>query len=346
MNPPIGCAQALRDDTPHGYVWSRAARTIGYLQSLMAGLGGASRAGPARALQGAATQARPFTHDPLTPAAFALAGLAERAGVPSGVLNVLTGDAPAIGDAMVKSEAVSLPVVPCGHLPCHCLYGPSWHAGVYILCSAVSRTCSLRARQVELCQLLRQCRATCASIQLPACHTRVSLRPGRVLPAGGGPPSQVRKIGFTGSTAVGKLLMAGAAGTVKRVSLELGGNAPFIVFEDAGKLCFAFCPEVSWWPLRAMCPVMPGAVAMVLCCLHACKRGCPLHCRAAADIEKAARDVAASSHRNSGQTCICTNRVLVHVRCPCCSPALLFTADPAPPAASLLFCGLSCVSWV
>jgi succinate-semialdehyde dehydrogenase/glutarate-semialdehyde dehydrogenase len=43
----------------------------------------------------------------------------------------------------------------------------------------------------------------------------------------------VRKIGFTGSTAVGKLLMKQAAGTVKKVSLELGGNAPFIVFDDA-----------------------------------------------------------------------------------------------------------------
>lgn len=43
----------------------------------------------------------------------------------------------------------------------------------------------------------------------------------------------VRKISFTGSTAVGKLLMAQAAGTVKKVSLELGGNAPFIVFDDA-----------------------------------------------------------------------------------------------------------------
>ncbi len=43
----------------------------------------------------------------------------------------------------------------------------------------------------------------------------------------------VRKIGFTGSTAVGKLLMQQAAGTVKKVSLELGGNAPFIVFDDA-----------------------------------------------------------------------------------------------------------------
>jgi succinate-semialdehyde dehydrogenase/glutarate-semialdehyde dehydrogenase len=43
----------------------------------------------------------------------------------------------------------------------------------------------------------------------------------------------VRKLGFTGSTAVGKLLLAQSAGQVKRVSLELGGNSPFIVFDDA-----------------------------------------------------------------------------------------------------------------
>jgi succinate-semialdehyde dehydrogenase/glutarate-semialdehyde dehydrogenase len=72
----------------------------------------------------------------------------------------------------------------------------------------------------------------------------------------------VRKIGFTGSTAVGKALYAAAAPTVKRVSLELGGNAPFIIFEDA-------------------------------------------------DLDRAARDVVLSSYRNAGQTCICTNRVLV-----------------------------------
>lgn len=45
--------------------------------------------------------------------------------------------------------------------------------------------------------------------------------------------SRVRKITFTGSTAVGKLLMKGAADTVKKISLELGGHAPLIVFEDA-----------------------------------------------------------------------------------------------------------------
>jgi succinate-semialdehyde dehydrogenase/glutarate-semialdehyde dehydrogenase len=43
----------------------------------------------------------------------------------------------------------------------------------------------------------------------------------------------VRKLSFTGSTGVGKLLLSQAAGTVKRVSMELGGNAPFIVFDDA-----------------------------------------------------------------------------------------------------------------
>ncbi|MCB0271307.1 MAG: aldehyde dehydrogenase family protein, partial [Calditrichaeota bacterium] len=43
----------------------------------------------------------------------------------------------------------------------------------------------------------------------------------------------VRKLSFTGSTRVGKLLMEQCAGTVKKVGLELGGNAPFIVFDDA-----------------------------------------------------------------------------------------------------------------
>ena len=45
--------------------------------------------------------------------------------------------------------------------------------------------------------------------------------------------SRVRKITFTGSTAVGKLLARDSAATLKKLSLELGGNAPFIVFDDA-----------------------------------------------------------------------------------------------------------------
>src|SRR6266699_354561 len=72
----------------------------------------------------------------------------------------------------------------------------------------------------------------------------------------------VRKVTFTGSTAVGKKLMAQCAGTVKKLSLELGGNAPFIVFEDA-------------------------------------------------DLDAAVEGAIASKYRNTGQTCVCTNRVLV-----------------------------------
>ena len=85
----------------------------------------------------------------LTPmSAFALAELAERAGIPKGVINMVSGDAPAIGEVFTTHP-------------------------------------------------------------------------------------DVRKITFTGSTRVGKLLMGQASGTMKRVSMELGGNAPFIVFDDA-----------------------------------------------------------------------------------------------------------------
>uniref|UniRef100_UPI0033414784 NAD-dependent succinate-semialdehyde dehydrogenase n=1 Tax=Bosea sp. (in: a-proteobacteria) TaxID=1871050 RepID=UPI0033414784 len=72
----------------------------------------------------------------------------------------------------------------------------------------------------------------------------------------------VRFIGFTGSTPVGKLLMQQAASTVKKVGLELGGNAPFIVFDDA-------------------------------------------------DLDAAVQGAIAAKFRNMGQTCVCTNRLLV-----------------------------------
>ncbi len=74
---------------------------------------------------------------------------------------------------------------------------------------------------------------------------------------------KVRKLSFTGSTAVGKRLMAQCADGVKRVSLELGGNAPFIVFADA-------------------------------------------------DLDAAVAGALASKYRNTGQTCVCANRFLVH----------------------------------
>src|SRR5215217_7065841 len=89
---------------------------------------------------------KPAPETPLT--ALALAVLAERAGLPAGVLNIITGDAPAIGGVLTSHPAVKF-------------------------------------------------------------------------------------VGFTGSTEVGKLLMRQAASTVKKVGLELGGNAPFIVFDDA-----------------------------------------------------------------------------------------------------------------
>ena len=73
----------------------------------------------------------------------------------------------------------------------------------------------------------------------------------------------VRKLSFTGSTPVGRLLMSQCAATVKKVSLELGGNAPFIVFDDA-------------------------------------------------DLDAAVQGAIASKYRNSGQTCVCTNRFYVH----------------------------------
>ncbi len=72
----------------------------------------------------------------------------------------------------------------------------------------------------------------------------------------------VRKVTFTGSTEVGKKLIAQSASTVKKLSLELGGNAPFIVFEDA-------------------------------------------------DLDAAVLGAIASKYRNTGQTCVCANRLLV-----------------------------------
>ena len=72
----------------------------------------------------------------------------------------------------------------------------------------------------------------------------------------------VRKLTFTGSTEVGKKLMTQCAGTLKKVSLELGGNAPFIVFDDA-------------------------------------------------DLDAAVQGALASKYRNTGQTCVCANRLLI-----------------------------------
>ena len=103
------------------------------------------KAGPALAA-GCTMVLKPASQTPFT--ALALAVLAERAGVPPGVFNVVTGDAREIGNALSTSPVV-------------------------------------------------------------------------------------RKISFTGSTEIGRVLMTQSAGTIKKVSMELGGNAPFIVFDDA-----------------------------------------------------------------------------------------------------------------
>ncbi|MGR2825648.1 NAD-dependent succinate-semialdehyde dehydrogenase [Acinetobacter sp. 1124_18A] len=72
----------------------------------------------------------------------------------------------------------------------------------------------------------------------------------------------VRKLSFTGSTQVGRILMQQCAPTIKKLSLELGGNAPVVVFDDA-------------------------------------------------NLEQAVQGIMASKYRNSGQTCVCANRIYV-----------------------------------
>src|SRR5690554_1687911 len=73
----------------------------------------------------------------------------------------------------------------------------------------------------------------------------------------------VRKLSFTGSTEIGRLLMQQGAATIKKMSMELGGNAPFIVFDDA-------------------------------------------------DLDAAVQGAIISKYRNTGQTCVCANRIYVH----------------------------------
>jgi len=73
----------------------------------------------------------------------------------------------------------------------------------------------------------------------------------------------IKKLSFTGSTEVGKILLAQSASTVKKVSMELGGHAPFIIFEDA-------------------------------------------------DIDEAVTGAMQSKFRNTGQTCVCANRIFAH----------------------------------
>jgi succinate-semialdehyde dehydrogenase/glutarate-semialdehyde dehydrogenase len=97
---------------------------------------------------------------------------------------------------------------------------------------------------------------------IPAGVVNVITGPAREIGGAMTADARVRKLSFTGSTEIGKLLMAQCSKTMKKVSLELGGNAPFIVFDDA-------------------------------------------------DLDAAVAGAIASKYRNTGQTCVCANRLLV-----------------------------------
>ncbi len=130
--------------------------------------------------------------------------------------------------------------------------GPGWAAG----CTGVIRPAS----QTPFSALAIAVLAERAGMPAGVCNviTGPSGETGKELTAN----PIVRKLSFTGSTEVGRVLLAQCAATIKKTSMELGGNAPFIVFDDA-------------------------------------------------DLDQAVLGAMASKYRNTGQTCVCANRILV-----------------------------------
>jgi len=130
--------------------------------------------------------------------------------------------------------------------------GPALAAGCTFVCKPAMQTPYSALAMAELAQ----------RAGIPRGVFNVVTGPAAVL--GGEMTSNpvVRKLTFTGSTEIGKKLMQQCAGQLKKVSLELGGNAPFIVFDDA-------------------------------------------------DLDAAVQGAIASKYRNTGQTCVCANRLLV-----------------------------------
>src|SRR5690606_24439674 len=133
--------------------------------------------------------------------------------------------------------------------------GAGWAAG----CTGVIRPAS----QTPFSALALAALAEEAGLPPGVCN--VITGPGSAIGAEMTSNPVVRKLSFTGSTEVGAQLLAQCAPDIKKTSMELGGNAPFIVFEDA-------------------------------------------------DLDAAVQGAAASKLRNAGQTCVCTNRFLVHER--------------------------------
>jgi succinate-semialdehyde dehydrogenase/glutarate-semialdehyde dehydrogenase len=129
---------------------------------------------------------------------------------------------------------------------------PALAAGCTVICKPATQTPFSALALAELA----------ARAGMPAGTFNVVTGPARDIGAVLTGDARVRKLSFTGSTEIGKLLMAQCAVNIKKLSLELGGNAPFIVFDDA-------------------------------------------------DLDAAVAGAIASKYRNTGQTCVCANRLLV-----------------------------------
>jgi len=134
--------------------------------------------------------------------------------------------------------------------------GPALAAGCTIIIKPAEQT-PLSA--LALADLAKKAGIPDGVINVVTCDSANSIEVGKLICAS----PVVKHLSFTGSTAVGKILMSQCASTVKKIALELGGHAPFIVFEDA-------------------------------------------------DLEAAVEGAIQSKYRNSGQTCVCSNRFYVH----------------------------------
>jgi len=130
--------------------------------------------------------------------------------------------------------------------------GPGWAVGCTAVIRPASQTPFSALAIAELCTRAGMPAGVCNVITGPAGAMGGELTSNPL----------VRKLSFTGSTEVGAKLYAQCAPTIKKISMELGGNAPFIVFDDA-------------------------------------------------DLDAAVQGAIASKYRNTGQTCVCANRILV-----------------------------------